>query len=140
MPPGLPGRTPYNVTNHKAFQTDPAKAKSLLKSANAMGYEIKFLFRTDDPISVKGKDAIVKSLTESGFKATPVPTTTAELPRPRATTPRKTSTSAPPAGAPTGRRVRPGCRPLLRFDQPGQDQLVRARTTPRSATSPWTRR
>ena len=25
-----------------------------------MGYEIKFLFRTDDPISVKGKDAIVK--------------------------------------------------------------------------------
>ena len=42
-----------------------------------MGYEIKFLFRTDDPISVKGKDAIVKGLTEAGFKATPVPTTTA---------------------------------------------------------------
>ena len=42
-----------------------------------MGYEIKFLFRTDDPVSVKGKDAIVKGLTEAGFKATPVPTTTA---------------------------------------------------------------
>ena len=42
-----------------------------------MGYEIKFLFRTDDPISVKGKDAIVRGLTEAGFKATPVPTTTA---------------------------------------------------------------
>ena len=42
-----------------------------------MGYEIKFLFRTDDPISVKVKDAIVKALTEAGFKATPVPTTTA---------------------------------------------------------------
>ena len=57
MPPGLPGRTPYNVTGHKAFQTDPAKAKALLKQANAMGYEIKFLFRTDDPINVKAKDA-----------------------------------------------------------------------------------
>jgi peptide/nickel transport system substrate-binding protein len=77
MPPGMPGRVPYNVTNHKAFQTDPAKAKALLKSANAMGYEIKFLFRTDDPTNVKVKDAIVKALTEAGFKATPVPTTTA---------------------------------------------------------------
>jgi peptide/nickel transport system substrate-binding protein len=48
-----------------------------LKSADQLGYEIKFLFRTDDPISVKGKDAIVKGLTEAGFKATPVPTTTA---------------------------------------------------------------
>ncbi len=77
MPPGLPGRTPYNVTGHKAFQTDPAKAKALLKSANATGYEIRFLFRTDDPINVKVKDAVVKALTEAGFKATPVPTTTA---------------------------------------------------------------
>jgi peptide/nickel transport system substrate-binding protein len=77
MPPGLPGRTPYNVTGQKPFQTDPAKAKSLLKQANATGYEIKFLFRTDDPANVKTKDAIVKALTEAGFKATPVPTTTA---------------------------------------------------------------
>jgi len=78
MPPGLPGRTPYNVTGRKGFQTDPARAKALLKSANAMGYEIKFLFRTDDPISVKTKDSTVKALTEAGFKATPVPTTTAD--------------------------------------------------------------
>jgi len=77
MPPGVPGRTPYNTTNHKAFQTDPAKAKELLKSANAMGYEIKFLFRTDDALNIKVKDAVVKALTEAGFKATPVPTTTA---------------------------------------------------------------
>jgi peptide/nickel transport system substrate-binding protein len=77
MPPGLPGRTPYNVTGRKDFDTDAAKAKTLLKEAHAEGYEIKFLFRTDDPISVKGKDAIVKGLTEAGFKATPVPTTTA---------------------------------------------------------------
>ena len=77
MPPGVPGRTAYNVTGRQGFDSDPAKAKALLKQANAMGYEIKFLFRTDDPISVKGKDAIVRGLTEAGFKATPVPTTTA---------------------------------------------------------------
>ncbi|WP_331526162.1 ABC transporter substrate-binding protein [Nocardioides sp.] len=77
MPPGLPGRTPYNVTGRQGFDTDPAKAKALLKSANALGFEIKFLFRTDDPINVKSKDATVKALTEAGFKATPVPTTTA---------------------------------------------------------------
>jgi peptide/nickel transport system substrate-binding protein len=84
MPPGIPGRQPFNVTNHKAFQTDPAKAKALLQSANALGYEIKFLFSTDDPTSVKGKDAIQKSLTESGFKATPVPTTIANAAADRA--------------------------------------------------------
>jgi peptide/nickel transport system substrate-binding protein len=77
MPPGVPGRKPYNVTNRTGFSTDPAKAKALLKQANALGYEIKFLFRTDDPVNVKVKDAIVKGLTEAGFKATPVPTTTA---------------------------------------------------------------
>jgi peptide/nickel transport system substrate-binding protein len=77
MPPGVPGRAPYNVTGREGFENDPAKAKTLLKEADAMGYEIKFLFRTDDPISVKGKDAIVRGLTEAGFKATPVPTTTA---------------------------------------------------------------
>jgi peptide/nickel transport system substrate-binding protein len=77
MPPGVPGRKAYNVTGRQGFDTDPAKAKSLLKQANAMGYEIKFLFRTDDPVSVKTKDAIVRGLTEAGFKATPVPTTTA---------------------------------------------------------------
>jgi peptide/nickel transport system substrate-binding protein len=77
MPPGLPGRTPYNVTGRQGFNSDPAKAKSLLKQANSLGYEIKFLFRTDDPISVKTKDAVIKGLTAAGFKATPVPTTTA---------------------------------------------------------------
>jgi peptide/nickel transport system substrate-binding protein len=78
MPPGLPGRTPYNVTGRKGFDNDPAKSKALLKQANATGYEIKFLFRTDDPVNVKVKDAVVKGLTEGGFKATPVPTTTAD--------------------------------------------------------------
>jgi peptide/nickel transport system substrate-binding protein len=83
MPPGIPGRTPYNVTGRQGFDSNPAKAKALLKSANALGYEIKFLFRTDDPASVKSKDAIVKGLTQAGFKATPVPVTTANYPAAR---------------------------------------------------------
>ncbi len=78
MPPGLPGRTSYNVTGRKGFSTDAAKARTLLKSANALGFEIKFLFRTDDPIAVKIKDSTVRALTQAGFKATPVPTTTAD--------------------------------------------------------------
>ncbi|HET7430801.1 MAG TPA: ABC transporter substrate-binding protein [Nocardioides sp.] len=77
MPPGIPGRTPYNVTGRHPFQTDATKAKQLLQQAGAMGYEITFLFRTDDPISVKVKDAEVRALEEAGFKATPVPTTIA---------------------------------------------------------------
>jgi peptide/nickel transport system substrate-binding protein len=83
MPPGIPGRTPYNVTGRKAFQTDPAKARQLLKQAGALGYEIKFLFRTDDDLSVKSKDVTVKALTQAGFKATPVPTTIADYPAAR---------------------------------------------------------
>jgi peptide/nickel transport system substrate-binding protein len=77
MPPGLPGRTEYNVTGRQGFDSDPAKAKALLKQAGAMGYEIKFLYRTDDSVNVQVKNAIVKGLTAAGFKATPVPTTTA---------------------------------------------------------------
>ncbi len=86
MPPGIPGRTAYNVTGREPFQTDPAKAKQLLKEADATGYEIKFLFRTDDPISVKVKDAIVRGLESAGFKATPVPTTIANYTTDRADT------------------------------------------------------
>ena len=76
MPPAVPGRTPYNnVTGRRGFDTDPAKARALLKSANALGYQIKFLYRSDDTVSVKVKDAVVKGLTEGGFTAIAVPTT-----------------------------------------------------------------
>ncbi len=76
MPPGLPGRTAYNVTGRTGFDNDPQKARQLLQQAHALGYEIRFLFPVDDPTRVKVKDAILKALTEGGFKATPVPTTT----------------------------------------------------------------
>jgi peptide/nickel transport system substrate-binding protein len=86
MPPGIPGRTAYNVTRRGPFETDPAKARELLQKANAVGYDIKFLFRTDDPVNVKVKDAVVKSLEQAGFKATPVPTTIANYSADRAKT------------------------------------------------------
>ncbi|MGI8523732.1 MAG: ABC transporter substrate-binding protein [Nocardioides sp.] len=78
MPPGMPGRTEYNVTGRQPFQTDPNKSKALLKAANKMGYEIKFLFRQDDPVNVQTKNALVKALTEGGFKPTPVASSTAK--------------------------------------------------------------
>ncbi|HEY3530047.1 MAG TPA: ABC transporter substrate-binding protein [Nocardioides sp.] len=84
MPPGIPGRTAYNATGRKPFETDASKAKELLQQANAVGYPIKFLFRSDDPISVKVKDAIVRALNQAGFKAVPVPTTIANYTTDRA--------------------------------------------------------
>jgi len=78
MPPGMPGRTEYNAYDHGEFQTDTAKAKQLLQDSGNLGYEIKFLWRTDNPLNTKSKDALVKSLTEAGFKATPVATTEAQ--------------------------------------------------------------
>jgi peptide/nickel transport system substrate-binding protein len=51
----------------------------LLEEADAVGFELKFLFPTDDPTSVDAKDAVVKGLEAAGFKATPVPTTLEDL-------------------------------------------------------------
>ena len=59
--------------------TDPEKAKELLEQANAMGYEIKFLYATDDPLSVAAKDQIVKGLEAGGFTATPIASTTEKI-------------------------------------------------------------
>jgi peptide/nickel transport system substrate-binding protein len=79
MPPGVPGRVEYNpLPGHELGQTDPAKAKQLLQEAGKVGYEIRFLYMTDDPLSVDGKDATVAGLEKAGFKATPVATTVAK--------------------------------------------------------------
>ena len=44
-----------------------------------MGYEIKFFYSTDDPLSVAAKDQIVKGLEAGGFTATPIATTTEKI-------------------------------------------------------------
>jgi peptide/nickel transport system substrate-binding protein len=79
-PPGVPGREEYNpLPGHEKGTTDPDKAKQLLQSSGNLNYEIKFLYSTDDPLSVAGKNEIVKGLTAAGFKATPVATTVAQF-------------------------------------------------------------
>ena len=80
LPPGTPGRVDYTVVEGLEPGTpDPEAAKALLEQAGALGFELKFLFPTDDPDQVKAKDAIVKGLEEAGFKATPIPTTLENL-------------------------------------------------------------
>jgi peptide/nickel transport system substrate-binding protein len=76
MPPGVRGRTEYDPEPDLGdFSTDTAEAKRLLQESGNLGYEIKFLWRTDSALDTEVKDATVKSLTEAGFKVTAVPTT-----------------------------------------------------------------
>jgi len=80
MPPGVPGRKDYNaIPGHGEFETDPVKAKQILADAGKSGFEIKWLYATDDPVSTQGKDVLAKGLTKAGFTATPVPSTLAKL-------------------------------------------------------------
>jgi peptide/nickel transport system substrate-binding protein len=75
LPPGTAGRVEYDPLGIGGKDTDTAKAKQLLKDAGAEGFEIKFLFATDDALSVEGKNQIVKGLEAAGFKATPIAST-----------------------------------------------------------------
>jgi len=80
MVPGTPGREEYNpVPDHDEFVTDPDKARELLKEAGALGFEIRFQWRTDNELNTKSKDVFVKAMEAAGFKATPVPTTEANF-------------------------------------------------------------
>ncbi len=79
MPPGVPGREEYDPEpDLDDFETDTAKAKELLQEGGDLGYDIRFLWRTDNASDTEMKDVTVKSLTEAGFEVTPVPTTEAE--------------------------------------------------------------
>ncbi len=79
LPPGTAGRVDYDVLGIKGQNTDPEKSKELLQQAGAMGYEIKFLYATDDPQSVAAKDQIIKGLEAGGFTATPIASTSAKI-------------------------------------------------------------
>ncbi|MGZ4493827.1 MAG: ABC transporter substrate-binding protein, partial [Nocardioides sp.] len=81
LPPGTAGRKEYDALGIKGENTDPAKAKALLKKAGYKPgqYEIKFLFASDDDQAVAAKDEIVKGLTAGGFKATPIASTVATI-------------------------------------------------------------
>jgi peptide/nickel transport system substrate-binding protein len=79
LPPGTAGRVDYDVLGIKGQNTDPAKSQELLKEANAEGYELKFLYATDDPLSVSAKDQLVKGLEAGGFTATPIASTAEKI-------------------------------------------------------------
>ncbi len=79
LPPGTAGRVDYDVLGIKGQNTDPEKSKELLEQAGATGYEIKFLYATDDPQSVAAKDQIIKGLEAGGFTATPIASTSAKI-------------------------------------------------------------
>jgi peptide/nickel transport system substrate-binding protein len=79
LPPGTAGRVEFDVLGNQGTKTDTAAAKAMLQEAGELGYEIRFLFSSDDPQAVAVKDEIKASLEEAGFKATPVATTAATL-------------------------------------------------------------
>lgn len=78
MPPGIPGRTEYSLLDTAPGETDPAAARRLLEEADAVGYEIRWLFRGDDPLDVATKDVVVRALRDVGFTPRPVATTVAD--------------------------------------------------------------
>ncbi len=88
LPPGIPGRPPseevYDLLGNQGQETDPAQAKALLEEADAVGYELKFLYATDDDQSIAGKDELVKAFEEAGFTTKPVASTIAQIPTQRA--------------------------------------------------------
>jgi len=77
LPPGTAGRKEYDALGNKGSVTDAAKSRSLLKKAGYSPgeFEIKFLFASDDALSVAAKNEIVKGLEAGGFKATPIAST-----------------------------------------------------------------
>ncbi|MGZ4492245.1 MAG: ABC transporter substrate-binding protein [Nocardioidaceae bacterium] len=78
MPPGIPGRTEYHPLGVAPGTTDLGRARRLLAAAHAQGTEIRWLYATDDPASVRAKDVVQKSLDAAGFKTSPVASTVAD--------------------------------------------------------------
>ena len=56
LPPGTAGRVEYDPLGIGGKDTDVEKAKQLLKEAGAEGFEIKFLFATDDDLAGRGQE------------------------------------------------------------------------------------
>ncbi len=76
MPPGIPGRLAYDPDPDLGdFATDTDQARRLLEESGNLGFEIRFLWRTDSKLDTMVKDVTAKSLSEAGFEVTPMPTT-----------------------------------------------------------------
>ncbi|MGI8675755.1 MAG: ABC transporter substrate-binding protein, partial [Nocardioidaceae bacterium] len=81
LPPGFPGRQDYTVLETEPGETDPDKARALLREAGfAPGeYELKFGYAQDEPFSVKRNDILVAALEAAGFEVSPFPTASEDL-------------------------------------------------------------
>jgi len=78
--PGVPGREEVNgFPEHQAAETDPAKAKAILEDAGELGFELSWLYSTDDPVSVKTMEVIKAAYAEAGFTPKPFATTTTDF-------------------------------------------------------------
>lgn len=79
MAPGVPGRKEVNgMPDHEVGQTDAAKAKQILTDAGKLGFELSWLYSTDDPLSVKTMEVVKAAYIEAGFTAKPFATTTTD--------------------------------------------------------------
>lgn len=80
MPPGIPGRTAYDpLPGLVPGSSDPDRARALLEEADAVGFEVRWLYADDDRAQVRVKDVVAKALERAGFTASPVPTTVAAM-------------------------------------------------------------
>jgi peptide/nickel transport system substrate-binding protein len=77
LPPGLPGRQDYTVLDARPGETNPHKARMLLRQAGyAPGdYTITFAYSDDGQVGAAIKHQLVRSLHAAGFATHPLPTT-----------------------------------------------------------------
>jgi peptide/nickel transport system substrate-binding protein len=78
LPVGFPGRQDYSVLDSQPGETNPRKARMLLRRAGHPpgDYTITFVYASDSPESIARKDQLVKSLQTAGFATHAIPTTT----------------------------------------------------------------
>ena len=79
LPPAPPAARSTTCSASRARTPTRRSPRQLLEEAGATGYEIKFFYQTDDPLSVAAKDQVVKALEAGGFTATPIATTTEKV-------------------------------------------------------------
>lgn len=79
MAPGVPGRREINgQPDHAAGQTDTEKAKQILTDAGKLGFELSWLYSTDDPASRDAMEVIKASYEAAGFTTKPYAVTSEE--------------------------------------------------------------
>jgi peptide/nickel transport system substrate-binding protein len=76
MPPGIPGRTPYNPRpGIEPGETSAAKAKALLQKSGNLGYKLEYAYLSDDPNSVAVKNVVTQAYKDAGFDPQPFAST-----------------------------------------------------------------